>query len=107
MNSKNSEIIIYQTDDGKTRIDVRMENETVWLAQAECEKYRQKTQNDLSPAERDFLTSIKSTQKKLEGSTRKKKGQRSIMTEGDKLLSIVRVVETEEEQEAASNGTAD
>jgi len=32
MNSKNSEIIIYQTDDGKTRVDVRMENETVWLA---------------------------------------------------------------------------
>lgn len=28
----NSEIIIYQTDDGQTKIDVRMENETVWLS---------------------------------------------------------------------------
>lgn len=27
----NSEIIIYQTEDGQTKIDVRMENETVWL----------------------------------------------------------------------------
>lgn len=28
----NSEIIIYQTEDGQTKIDVRMENETVWLS---------------------------------------------------------------------------
>ena len=35
MNPENSEIIIYQTDDGKTRIEVRMENETVWLMQAQ------------------------------------------------------------------------
>lgn len=30
---KGSEIIIYQTEDGKTRLQVRMENETVWLTQ--------------------------------------------------------------------------
>lgn len=29
--SENDQIIIYQTSDGKTQIDVRMENETVWL----------------------------------------------------------------------------
>jgi hypothetical protein len=28
-----SELLIYQTDDGKTRIEVRLENETVWLTQ--------------------------------------------------------------------------
>ncbi len=28
-----SEIILYQTEDGKTRIDVRFEGETVWLSQ--------------------------------------------------------------------------
>ena len=43
------------------------------IAQAEYEKYRQKTQDDLSPAERDFLASIRATQKKLEGASRKKK----------------------------------
>ena len=26
-------IIIYQSDDGKTKIDVKLENETVWLSQ--------------------------------------------------------------------------
>jgi hypothetical protein len=28
-----SEILIYQTEDGRTRIDVRLEDETVWLSQ--------------------------------------------------------------------------
>ena len=35
MKSNKSEIVMYQTEDGKTRIDVRMENETVWLSQAQ------------------------------------------------------------------------
>jgi len=30
---KNNEIRIYQTDDGRTRIDARFEGETVWLSQ--------------------------------------------------------------------------
>ena len=29
----NSEIILYQTEDGRTRIQCRFENETVWLSQ--------------------------------------------------------------------------
>ena len=34
MNSiNNSEIIIYQTEKGETKIEVRLENETVWLSQ--------------------------------------------------------------------------
>ena len=28
---KNNQIVIYKTDDGETQIDVRMENDTVWL----------------------------------------------------------------------------
>ncbi|MDW7762008.1 MAG: virulence RhuM family protein [Acidobacteriota bacterium] len=32
-NEQRSEIIIYQTDDGKTQLQVRLENETVWLTQ--------------------------------------------------------------------------
>jgi hypothetical protein len=31
--SHQSEIILYQTEDGKTRVQVRLENETVWLTQ--------------------------------------------------------------------------
>lgn len=28
---ENNQIVIYQTEDGQTRIDVRMESDTVWL----------------------------------------------------------------------------
>lgn len=31
----NSEILIYQNQDGNIKIDVRLENETVWLTQAQ------------------------------------------------------------------------
>ncbi len=33
INAKRSNILIYQTEDGETRLDVRLENETVWLTQ--------------------------------------------------------------------------
>ena len=29
----NNQIIIYQTEDGQTQVDVRIENENVWLTQ--------------------------------------------------------------------------
>ena len=33
--NKTGEIVIYQTDDGQTKIDVRFEDETVWLTQTQ------------------------------------------------------------------------
>lgn len=33
INSTSSQIVIYQTEDGITKLDVRLENETVWLTQ--------------------------------------------------------------------------
>lgn len=33
MDNTNGDIIIYQTDDGLTKIDVKLEDETVWLSQ--------------------------------------------------------------------------
>jgi len=35
MNETNNQIIIYNTEDGQTKIDVRVEGETVWLSQAQ------------------------------------------------------------------------
>ena len=40
--SENDQIIIYQTSDGKTQIDVHMENETVWLTQSQMANLFQK-----------------------------------------------------------------
>src|SRR5680860_46747 len=33
MESKNNQIIIYSSKDGETKIEVKMENETLWLSQ--------------------------------------------------------------------------
>ncbi|OGC81827.1 MAG: hypothetical protein A2788_00010 [Candidatus Abawacabacteria bacterium RIFCSPHIGHO2_01_FULL_46_8] len=33
MNQNGSQIILYQTEDGKTRVEVRFEHENVWLTQ--------------------------------------------------------------------------
>lgn len=40
-----SKIVIYQTKDGKTQIDVRLENDTVWLTQAQMADLFQKDQS--------------------------------------------------------------
>lgn len=46
MNENKGEIIIYQTDDGGTKIDVRFEDETVWLTQQQlCELYQTSKSN--------------------------------------------------------------
>ena len=37
-----NKIVIYQTEDGQTQIDVRLENETVWLSQAQMAALFQK-----------------------------------------------------------------
>jgi hypothetical protein len=39
-------VLIYQTEDGNTKIDVRLENETVWMTQkAIAELYQSTKQN--------------------------------------------------------------
>lgn len=43
-----NEIIIYQTQDGQTKIDVRLENETVWLTQNQMAELFQTTKQNIS-----------------------------------------------------------
>jgi hypothetical protein len=43
MEENNNKIIIYNTEDGQTKIDVRLENDTVWLSQAQLAELFQKT----------------------------------------------------------------
>ncbi|MCL2135383.1 MAG: virulence RhuM family protein [Candidatus Bathyarchaeota archaeon] len=44
----NSEIVIYQIGDGRTKIDVRLEEETVWLTQAQMAELFQTTKQNVS-----------------------------------------------------------
>jgi len=42
-----NKIIIYQTEDGQTQIDVRLENETVWLTQAQMAELFQSSRTNI------------------------------------------------------------
>ncbi len=44
----NSEILLYQTEDGQTKIDVRLEEETVWLSQKQMVELFQTTKQNIS-----------------------------------------------------------
>ena len=44
----NSDIILYQTEDGRTRIQCRFENETVWLTQQQMAELFQTTKQNVS-----------------------------------------------------------
>ncbi len=44
----NSELIIYQTEDGKTKIETRLENETVWLTQEQMAELFQKGKSTIN-----------------------------------------------------------
>lgn len=43
-----SEFLLYQTEDGRTRLEVRLENETVWLTQNQMAELFQTTKQNIS-----------------------------------------------------------
>ena len=78
-----SEIILYQTEDGRNRIEVRLENETVWLTQQLMAELFQTTKQNVSlhiknifeegelgkgPVVKEFLTVQQEGSRKLAGS---------------------------------------
>ena len=44
----NSEITLYQTEDGQTKVEVRLEEETVWLSQVQMADLFQTTKQNIS-----------------------------------------------------------
>lgn len=44
----NTELIMYQTEDGTTKLSVRMENDTVWLSQKQMSELFQKNPSTIS-----------------------------------------------------------
>jgi hypothetical protein len=48
MQESNSQIIIYQTESGETKLDVRFEDETVWLTQLQMAELFGKSKKTIS-----------------------------------------------------------
>ena len=81
MEENNNNIVIYQTDDGTTKIDVKLEDETVWLSQQQmADLYDTTKQNislhiknifdeeelDINSTVKEFLTVQKEGNRKVE-----------------------------------------
>jgi hypothetical protein len=58
----NSEIILYESADGVTKIETRLENETVWLNQAQMAELFGKGRSTITD---NFNVSMKSVTKNL------------------------------------------
>jgi len=43
-----NKVVIYQTEDGQTQIDVRLENDTVWLTQAQMAELFERTPQNIT-----------------------------------------------------------
>ena len=76
-----SDILIYQTEDGRTRIDVRLEDETVWLSQQLMAELFQTTKQNISL----HLQNIFNEGELTRGATVKK--YLTVQTEGTRQVS--------------------
>ena len=80
-NENQGEIVIYQADDGDTKIDVRFVDETVWLTQAQlCELY-QTSKSNIS----EHIKNIYAEGELVEEST--VRNFRTVQTEGDRTVA--------------------
>ena len=97
MNEKNivpdndqGEIVIYQTDDGETKIDVRFVDETVWLTQAQLIELLQSSKANIS----EHIKNIYEEGELDEASTVRK--FRTVQIEGNR--TVTRNLETAKSQ---------
>ena len=54
--NKNSEILIYRTEDGKTKVEVIFDNETVWLTQEQIAELFQKSKSTINEHLQNIFT---------------------------------------------------
>ncbi len=80
-NGPTSELILYQTEDQRTQIDVRLEDETVWLSQAQMVELFQTTKQNISL----HIHNVFEEGELQEGGTVKE--YLTVQTEGDRSVS--------------------
>ncbi len=58
LKSSNGEIVIYKTKDGLTKIDVKIESDTVWLSQQQMAELYNTTKRNISLHIKIYLTKM-------------------------------------------------
>jgi hypothetical protein len=75
-NQTTSTILIYQTEDGKTKIETRLENETVWLTQEQMAELFQKSRSTIN----EHIKNIYEENELVEADTMRKFGNSEFST---------------------------
>ncbi|MCK5538349.1 MAG: virulence RhuM family protein, partial [Bacteroidales bacterium] len=73
---QNSNILIYQTEDGQTKIQTRLEDETVWLTQQQMADLFQKSRSTIN----DHIKNIYAENELIENNSMKKFGNSEFST---------------------------
>ncbi len=76
MEEKNNKIIIYNTEDGQTKIDVRLENDTVWLTQDQMAELFDKSKSTIN----EHIQNIYTENELIFGQTMRKFGNSEFST---------------------------
>lgn len=84
MNQNNSQIILYQTDDGKTNVEVKMDGETVWLTQDQMAELFAKSKSTIN----EHIQNIYSEKELIEAETMRKFGNSEFSTKPTNCYSL-------------------
>lgn len=76
MNQNNSQIILYQTEDGKTKVEVKMDGETVWLTQDQMAELFEKSKSTIN----EHIQNIYAEKELVEAETMRKFGNSEFST---------------------------
>lgn len=82
-NKPKGEILFYQTEDGSTRIDVRLQDETLWLTQMQMAELFQKDKRTIS----EHITNVYEEGELLQETTFR--NFRSVQKEGNRKVGSV------------------
>jgi len=80
----NSQILIYQTEDGKTKIETRLENETVWLTQEQMAELFQKSRSTIN----EHIKNIYEENELAEADTMRKFGNSEFSTKPTNFYNL-------------------
>lgn len=79
-----SQILIYQTEDGKTKIETRLENETVWLTQEQMAQLFQKSRSTIN----EHIKNIYEENELVEADTMRKFGNSEFSTKPTNFYNL-------------------
>lgn len=85
---ESSQFLIYQAEDGKTRLDVRLENETVWLSQDQMSELFEKAKSTIN----EHIKNIYGEKELEESQTMRKFGNSEFSTKPTNFYSLDMII---------------